>query len=220
MLTLKDIVDSELFLEVSGTAEIGCLDQVRLTDLSNESNSYQVKILGALSEEFLLVSYPNTSTGLATVRKNQVFRARRFDGRSFYEFTSEVVEMSFGPVAHLVVSVPVDSRSSVRVLRDSVRRPTNLPVTMSSPGSLVHGICANISSSGALALSLTQPEFKEGVMTIAFPVMARKVVANLPIEVMRQETKYLCDYPVYLCGLRFGQKPDLAFLALNAYLNS
>lgn len=218
VLTLKDIADSGLFLELSGSTEVGCLDHVRLTDLSNESNSYQVKILGVLSDQHLLVSYPTTPQGVATVRKNQVFKARRFDGCSFYEFTSEVVEMSFGPVAYLVVTVPVDSRASVKVLRDSVRKPSNLPVTLSSPGCLVHGICANISNSGALVVGLSTPEFKEGVMTIALPVTGRKVVANIPIDVMRQEVRYLYEHPVYACGLRFGQKSDLAFLALRAFL--
>jgi c-di-GMP-binding flagellar brake protein YcgR len=145
-------------------------DQVQLQTLnSNQTERYQVKMIGFHAPVSLLVTAPTNGGKLAFVREGQQFLVRGFVGKDAVAYKTRVLKSNLSPFPYLHLAYP-ESVQSMRI-RSSARVSVELITAVNLAGKQIASAkMVDLSVGGAKVLSKAAFANVDDIVELAFRI--------------------------------------------------
>lgn len=193
--------------------------------LADTTESFSVRLVGALGKEAFLVSHPMQGGKCVFVKEGQLWSFRCFYGLSIYRFTAQVEKVLLSPYPLLVLSWPHETHSEFQPIRSARRVSCDLPATVRLPGCTDEAASKNVRirniSTGGVELEPLDAAQRLVIgeqVELAFQLNlgGRKFLLELNGTAVSEQTHPDSKKPRY--GMAFGPVADTHFSAIHAYV--
>ena len=198
-------------------------DRRPLVRLTADARRWDVRLVGLLSRNRLLVTHPLKDGKLMFVREGERFDVTNFDGAVVSTFPSTVLRVVFGDAPGLEMSLPPIEQRRRETIRRTRRAPVTLPCSLrygDGEGAVRAGLTGDLSDQGALvAIAQPLPEGTEEVeLSLKFGVLGEQQTVAVRARVRSMAPDPRPDMSATLVGLQFEALPYATRLAIGLFV--
>jgi c-di-GMP-binding flagellar brake protein YcgR len=198
-------------------------DRRPLVRLTADARRWDVRLVGLLSRNRLLVTHPLKDGKLMFVREGERFDVTNFDGAVVSTFPSTVLRVVLGDAPGLEMSLPPMEQRRRETIRRTRRAPVTLPCSLrygDGEGAVRAGLTGDLSDQGALvAIAQPLPDGTEEVeLSLKFGVLGEQQTVAVRARVRSMAPDPRPDMPATLVGLQFEALPHPTRLAIGLFV--
>ena len=198
---------------------VGCILNMQLLTGAQEQR-YEVKLIGYVEDETILVTMPRINGVLAKVFVKDEYIVRAFKGKNIYAFKTNIVHISSFPFHYLHLKYP-RIIENVEV-RKAERAQVSLQTQVLAQGRKSWGVIKDISSSGAMLMVYDAISNLQEHLELFFDVSVGGVEREVHLVAISRNVKKAERQDkkgtIYLYGLEFIEPPEDAMVLVQAYV--
>jgi c-di-GMP-binding flagellar brake protein YcgR len=181
---------------------------------------YEVKLIGYLEDESILVTMPRVNGILAKIFVKDEYIVRAFKGKNIYAFKTHIIYINSIPFHYLHLRYPKVIENVE--IRKAERAQVSLQARVVTQGKKSWGMIKDISSSGAMLMVYDEITHLQEHVELFFDVTVGGVERGIHLiaiarnmkKAEREDNKGI----LYLYGLEFIEPPQDAIVYVQAYV--
>ena len=198
---------------------VGCMLNMQLLTGEKEQR-YEVKLIGYVEDETLLVTMPRVNGILAKIFVKDEYIVRAFKGKNIYAFKTNIEHISSIPFHYLHLKYP-KSIENVEI-RKAERAQVSLQTQVMAQGKKSWGVIKDISASGAMLMVYDAVPNLQEHLELSFDVTVGGVEREVHLVALPRNAKKVERHDkkgtAYLYGLEFVDPPQDAMVYVQAYV--